>query len=73
MAAALVATTFWFGNVTQNDDQWVRHTLEVRNKISQVANLLRDLERGERGFLLTSHDIDLVPLRARHCPRCLTH
>jgi PAS domain S-box-containing protein len=61
LAAALIVATLWFSTVLQNDNAWVRHTLEVRKQISQVANLLRDTERGQRGFLLTGRDSYLAP------------
>jgi len=61
LAAALIVATFWFGTLSQSDNAWVRHTLEVRKQISQVSNLLIDSERGQRGFLLTGRDGYLGP------------
>jgi CHASE3 domain sensor protein len=57
MAAATIAT----GIARQSEDEWVRHTLAVRNQISRVLSLVQRAETGQRGYLLTGRDVYLAP------------
>ncbi len=63
LAGLLVVATFWLSARTQNDEQWVRHTLAVRNQIAQVATLTQDAESSQRGYLLTGRDVYLTPYK----------
>ena len=60
-AATLVLETFWHSARTQTENGWVRHSLAVRNQIGEVVALVRRAESGQRGYLLTGHDIYLAP------------
>jgi signal transduction histidine kinase len=61
LAALLVAATIWFAALRQAEDDWVRHTLSVRNQIARVLTLVQRAESGQRGFLLTGREMYLVP------------
>jgi signal transduction histidine kinase len=52
LAAMLGATTLWLAARMKADEQWVRHTLAVKNQIAQVLILIERVETKERGFLL---------------------
>jgi len=41
--------------------RWVRHTLEVENRLSLIRSLITDAETGQRGYLLTHQSIYLAP------------
>jgi signal transduction histidine kinase len=61
LAALLVAATIWFAALRQTEDNWVRHTLSVRNQIARVLTLVQRAESGQRGFLLTGREMYLAP------------
>jgi signal transduction histidine kinase len=61
LAATMVAATFWLSDRMQDEDDWVRHTLEVRNQVAQVLVLVQRAESSQRGYLLTGHDNYLAP------------
>jgi signal transduction histidine kinase len=61
LAATLVISTLWFASHTQTENEWVRHTLAVRNQIARVMNLVQRAETGQRGYLLTGRDVYLAP------------
>jgi signal transduction histidine kinase len=61
VTAALVLATFWFAARTRADEEWVRHTLLVRNQLAQVLTLVQRAETTQRGFLLTGRDAYLAP------------
>jgi signal transduction histidine kinase/CheY-like chemotaxis protein len=61
LAAALVASTFWIASRMHAENEWVRHTLSVRNQIAQTLILLQRAESGQRGYLLTGRDVYLPP------------
>jgi len=60
-AALVVIATYWAVAHNRQEEQWVRHTLEVRNQINIVQGLSLRAESGQRGFLLTGREIYLVP------------
>ena len=64
LVAAIVVATFWLTARSQSDDEWVRHTLAVRNQLSRVMTLVQRAESAERGFLLTGDQIYLAPYEA---------
>ena len=62
--AALIlifAMTIWLGTRYVNQAHWVRHTLEVETRISEIWSLLQDAEIGQRSFILTGDDAFLTP------------
>ena len=61
LAAALVVITFWLAAHTQTENEWVRHTLLVRDKIAALVTLTQRLETSQRGYLLTGREIYLAP------------
>jgi signal transduction histidine kinase len=63
LAALLVVATIWFAALRQTEDDWVRHTLSVRNQIARVLTLVQRAEAGQRGFLLTGREMYLMPYR----------
>ncbi len=62
LAALIVAAAFWLGARNKNDDEWVRHSLEVRAQLTHVLSLVQSAETGQRGYLLTGQDLYLGPL-----------
>ena len=61
LAASIVAASFWLGARNKSDDEWVRHTLTVRNQLTQVRILVQAAETGQRGYLITGRDAYLAP------------
>jgi signal transduction histidine kinase len=61
LAALLVAATIWLAALRQTEDNWVRHTLSVRNQVARVLTLVQRAESGQRGFLLTGREMYLAP------------
>jgi signal transduction histidine kinase/ActR/RegA family two-component response regulator len=53
--------TIWLGTRYVNQAHWVRHTLEVETRISEIWSLLQDAEIGQRSFILTGDDAFLTP------------
>lgn len=41
--------------------RWVEHTHVVLEKLERVVSLLKDLETGQRGFVITGQDVFLEP------------
>jgi methyl-accepting chemotaxis protein len=46
------------------NDRWVTHTWEVKRTVADFMSSLKDVETGQRGFLLTGDEIFLEPYRA---------
>jgi hypothetical protein len=44
----------WLSAATRSQNDWVRHTLEVRNQIAQILSLVQSAETGQHGYLLTT-------------------
>jgi signal transduction histidine kinase/ActR/RegA family two-component response regulator len=61
VTAILVLATFWLAARTRDDEQWVKHTLLVRDQVAQVLTLVQRVETTQRGFLLTGRDAYLAP------------
>jgi signal transduction histidine kinase/CheY-like chemotaxis protein len=61
LAGLIAAATIAVGIARQSEDEWVRHTLAVRNQIGLVLSLVQRAETGQRGYLLTGRDIYLAP------------
>jgi signal transduction histidine kinase/CheY-like chemotaxis protein len=58
---ASAASAIWLSARQQSAVSWVRHTLEVENRIDLVRSLVTDAESGQRGYLLTGQSIYLEP------------
>jgi CHASE3 domain sensor protein len=61
VAALVVGATIWLSAATQSQNDWARHTLAVRNQISQILSLVQSAETGQRGYLLTNSQAYLIP------------
>ncbi len=55
LAALLLAGTIWLAERTRSEDDWVRHTLAVRNQIEQILILVQRTDSNARGYLLTDN------------------
>ena len=56
LAAALVGATILFAVRSQSDNDWVQHTLGLRNDISRVMRNVQAAETSQRGYLLTGRE-----------------
>ena len=63
LAAMIVAAAFLLGARNKSDDQWVVHSLAVRDQLTRVLSLVQSTETGQRGYLLTGEDLYLNPYR----------
>jgi hypothetical protein len=61
IAALAVGATIWLSAATQSQNDWVRHTLAVRDQIAQILSLVQSAETGQRGYLLTNSQAYLIP------------
>ncbi len=61
LAALLMAASFWLGARNKSDDEWVLHSLAVREQLTQVRILVQAAETGQRGYLITGRDAYLAP------------
>jgi signal transduction histidine kinase/CheY-like chemotaxis protein len=61
LAALIVAAAFWLGARNKSDDQWVVHSLAVRDQLTNVLGLVESAETGQRGYLLTGRDRYVTP------------
>lgn len=69
LAAALAAAAVLAGGVASyfntravaESTEWVAHSLEVRAELGEVLSLLKDVETGKRGYLLTGRGEHLKP------------
>ena len=65
-AAAVLATglgAFWNTRAVAQATGWVSHTHQVRTALESVASLLKDVESGQRGYLLSGGEEYLAPYR----------
>jgi signal transduction histidine kinase len=56
LAALIVAVVFWLDARNKSDDQWVVHSLAIREQLMQVLSLVQSAETGQRGYLLTGRN-----------------
>jgi CHASE3 domain sensor protein len=61
IGAILTAATLWLSLRVQQEEGWVRHTLEVQNQIADVMLLVQRVETSQRGYLLTGRVEYLAP------------
>ena len=75
LAALIVAAAFWLGARNRSEDQWVRHSLEVRAQLTHVLSLVQSAETGQRGYLLTGRELYLGPyqMALEQLPPTLDH
>jgi signal transduction histidine kinase/ActR/RegA family two-component response regulator len=59
----LVALAVWFGVRLVTEAGWVRHTLEVQTKISEIRSNLQAMEIAQRSFVLTGDEALLGPFQ----------
>jgi len=64
LAALIAVATLWLGDRAQSDDDWVRHTLLVRNQTVRANALIRRAESSQRGYLITGSEDYLKPFGA---------
>ena len=57
----IVGCAIWLSIQEDNVTFWVRHTLQVENRLSRVQSLATDAETGQRGYLLTAREAYLAP------------
>lgn len=57
----LIGLATWQGFRFINENNWVQHTLEVQNKISQTRSLVQQSELAQSYFVLTGEDAFLAP------------
>ena len=61
LAALMLAAALYLGARNKSDDEWVVHSLAVRDQLIRVLSLVQSAETGQRGFLLTGRDDYLKP------------
>jgi signal transduction histidine kinase/ActR/RegA family two-component response regulator len=59
----VAGSAIWLSARQDNVVSWVRHTLEVQNRLSDVRALATDAETGQRGYLLTGREGYLAPFQ----------
>jgi signal transduction histidine kinase len=75
LAALMMVAAFWLGARNKSDDEWVLHSLTVRDLLTQTLNLVESAETGQRGYLLTGRDSYLEPyaMAVNELPGALDH
>ncbi len=61
LAALIVAVVFWLDARNKTDDEWVIHSLAIREQLMRVLTLVQSAEAGQRGYLLTGRADYLAP------------
>jgi signal transduction histidine kinase len=61
LAALMLAAALYLGARNRSDDEWVVHSLSVRDQLIRVLSLVQSAETGQRGYLLTGRDDYLKP------------
>ncbi len=61
LAALIALGTFWLGFRAQVQNQWVHHSLSVRNQLQLIQTLVLRAESAQRGYLVTGRDEYLAP------------
>lgn len=64
MLVAIAALTVVATYVRQQQDYWVRHTLEAQNAIAAIETAVLDAQSGNRGYIITGDDAYLEPYTA---------
>jgi signal transduction histidine kinase/CheY-like chemotaxis protein len=63
LLALMVVGSVWLNEQQDDSLRWVRHTLEVENRLASVYSGLQDEETSQRGYLLTGQAAYLDPSR----------
>ncbi len=61
LLALTVLSAIWLSARQETAVGWVRHTLEVENRLNHILLLTVDAETGQRGYLLSGHPAYLGP------------
>jgi signal transduction histidine kinase/CheY-like chemotaxis protein len=61
LLVASAVLSIWLSSGQQKAVSWVRHTLEVENRINLIRSLVTEAESGQRGYLLTGQPVYLQP------------
>src|SRR5689334_98086 len=62
---AICLHKFWnLQQLRQESREWVNHSHQVMNEVHNLSAKLKDLELGERGYLLTGDEKFLAPYKA---------
>ena len=61
LAALIALGTFWLASRVQVQNQWVHHSLSVRNQLQLIQTLALRVESAQRGYLVTGRDEYLAP------------
>jgi signal transduction histidine kinase len=61
LAGALTIATFWLAARSQSENEWISHSLAVRDDAARVLGFVQSAETSQRGYLLTGRDVYLVP------------
>jgi signal transduction histidine kinase len=61
IAAVAVGATIFLSLASQSQNEWVQHTLAVRNQLARILSLVQSAETGQRGYLLTNSQAYLIP------------
>jgi signal transduction histidine kinase len=64
LAGVLVGAAFWLAARARTEQEWVRHTMLVRNQVTAVLTLVQRAESGQRGYLLTGRESYLAPYQS---------
>ena len=64
LAGLLIIATLWLLSRSHDQDEWVLHSVSVREQLLRVLMLVQRTESGQRGFLLTGNDKYLAPYGA---------
>lgn len=61
LLAIAAISAIWLSARQETAVDWVRHTLEVENRLNRVLTLTTDAETGQRGYLLSGQASYLAP------------
>lgn len=64
--ALILSLSVWLGARYVEQVTWVKHSLEIRTKITRIWSLLQDAEIGQRSFVLTGDERFLEPFSSAY-------
>ena len=75
LVALMVVSIFWVSARNQSDNDWVTHTLALRDQLANVLTLVQRAESAQRGYLLTGRDAYLTPfgVAVQQLPAAVDH
>jgi signal transduction histidine kinase/CheY-like chemotaxis protein len=62
LLAMVLLAAFGVAEYERRDERWVRHTLEVENRLAGLSADLQDAEAGQRSFIITGDRAYLAPM-----------